>query len=61
MAALEQGDWGRGQRRRRGRGGHALGIALPACGMPGMDGLAEDLLRLCVRPRGGYGSQFGGV
>lgn len=30
-AALERGDWGRGQRPRRGLGGHALGITLPAC------------------------------
>lgn len=30
-AALEWGDWGRGQRPGRGLGRHALGITLPAC------------------------------
>lgn len=36
---LERGDWGRGQRPRRGLGGHALGITLPAClGWPGTGG-----------------------
>lgn len=51
-AALERGDWGRGQRPRRGRAG------MPWCHiacMPGMDRLAEDLLCLFVRLWGGYG------
>ena len=50
--ALERGDWGRGQRPRRGR------ASMPwyhIASMPGMDRLAEDLLCLYVRLWGGYG------
>ena len=44
--ALERGDWGRGQRPRRGRAGMPW---YHIAGMPGMDRLAEDLLCLYVR------------
>lgn len=58
-AALEPGDWGRGQGPRCGLGGQALGVTLPECLC--WPGQGVDLLCVGVSLWSGYGSAFGGM